>query len=1127
MKNRKYKYSVISLVTALILMISFSCEREFDRMIPADFPSDGDVFIDGFSAGLAYEAFGDVKAFDVDKDVRYKGQASMRFAVPDEGQTGGFAGGRFITTTPRDLSGFDALTFWAKATRAAEIDILGFGFNAEGSKHSAALYGTKVNTNWKQYIIPIPDAAKLKRENGMFYYIEGPEEGSGYTFWIDEVKFEKLGTIAHTKPAILEGKDETNNAFNSVKIPITGLSYMANLPNGVNQNVQIAPSYFTFASSDESVATVNEEGLVTVTGEGTSVVTAKLAGEEATGSLTVESAGEFIHAPDPGIGADSVISIFSNHYENVPVDYYNGYWQPFQTTLSADFTVNGDDVLNYTNFNFVGIQFTAPTIDASDMTHLHLDIFVPNDVNPADKLGIKIVDLGANGTFDPPNSEVAYTIEGSEMVSKNWISVDISLDGLSTKATLAQIVFENLDSELSGFYVDNIYLYNAGEIVGSGPEEAAPDPTHDPANVISIYSDSYTNLEGTDYPDWGQSTVLSDIVIDGNNTLKMAGLDYQGIQLASSLDASGMEYLHIDYWSENSAALNSFLISSGPVEKANALMVPTTGWMSVDIPLSEFSPVDLADIIQMKFDGNGDIYMDNIYFYKEEGGTATEPIMAAPTPDARDAANVISVFSDAYTNIEGTNFDPDWGQATDATTVDIEGNSTLKYATFNYQGTELGSAQDGSGMEYLHIDMWTADATDVKVTPINASGSPTENLVALTPISAGQWNSYDIPLSEFTGSGMTLNEIVQLKFDGQGGVSPSNIWLDNIYFYKDGGTVATEPSEAAPNPTVEADSVISIFSDAYTNIDGTNFDPDWGQSTDATTVDVAGNSTLKYATFNYQGTVLGSTQDLSGMDYLHVDMWTADATDVKVTPINASGSPTENLVALTPISAGQWNSYDIPLSDFTASGMSLNEIVQLKFDGQGGITPSNIWLDNIYFYKNGDGGGTVSCDPGTDGELISNGGFETGDDACWVFFDNGGTAVVTDAESKDGNYSAKISTAPFKNPGIKHERFGIGIVTANQEIAVNFDSKVESLVDGAVVNVLCFSESSTEGVAAVLHNLGTINVTPGSWNSNSMTFTTAADVSGGVSLLLEVVCGGAATCSGVVYFDNVSVKVAE
>ncbi len=42
---------------------------------------------------------------------------------------------------------------------------------------------------------------------------------------------------------------------------------------------------------------------------------------------------------------------------------------------------------------------------------------------------------------------------------------------------------------------------------------------------------------------------------------------------------------------------------------------------------------------------------------------------------------------------------------------------------------------------------------------------------------------------------------------------------------------------------------------------------------------------------------------------------------------------------------------------------------------------------------------------------------------------------------------------------------------------------------------------SIVGAGAVLHNLGSVNITAGTWNSNTLTFTTAGDVSGGVSLL--------------------------
>jgi len=93
-------------------------------------------------------------------------------------------------------------------------------------------------------------------------------------------------------------------------------------------------------------------------------------------------------------------------------------------------------------------------------------------------------------------------------------------------------------------------------------------------------------------------------------------LNYQGIELGSSQNVSAMTHLHLDFWTANSTDLRVFLISPGPAEKAYTLTVPTSGWTSIDIPLTEFSPtVNLANVFQFKFEGNGKIYLDNILFH--------------------------------------------------------------------------------------------------------------------------------------------------------------------------------------------------------------------------------------------------------------------------------------------------------------------------------------------------------------------------------------------------------------------------------------------------------------------------------------------------------------------------------
>jgi hypothetical protein len=64
---------------------------------------------------------------------------------------------------------------------------------------------------------------------------------------------------------------------------------------------------------------------------GTAVITAKLGDVDAAGSMTVNSTGQTvgptIPAPTPTVDADSVISLFSNAYNNVNVDTWNTRWQ--------------------------------------------------------------------------------------------------------------------------------------------------------------------------------------------------------------------------------------------------------------------------------------------------------------------------------------------------------------------------------------------------------------------------------------------------------------------------------------------------------------------------------------------------------------------------------------------------------------------------------------------------------------------------------------------------------------------------------------------------------------------------------------------------------------------------------
>ena len=452
----------------IIVMSFLGCENNINDLKTASYSTNPEVFIDGFSSGLIYAAFSGtvVTAFQVDKTVTYNNSsASMRFDVPNVNDpSGSYAGGAFFTTVGRDLSSYNALTFWAKSSQAEAIGVVGFGIDLGANTYPASLNNLQLSTVWKKYIIPIPDSSKLKIEKGMFYISAGPDgNGNGYSFWVDQVQFENLGTIVQQQAIINSGLDTTVTTFNGVTTTLGGIASIYNLPNGYNESVVASPNYFNFSSSNEAVATVDGQGVVTTLGAGTAVITATLGEVTTKGSITIQSLGAFTPSPTPNKPAANVISIFSDAYSNAPVEYYNGYWAPYQTTQSANFTANGNAILNYTNFNFVGIQFGLPTINASAMTYMHLDIYIPGTLASGAKFTVQLVDFGADGSSggsDNTSSNI-ITYASPKLVSQNWVSLDIPLSsftGLTNKNHLGQIIFTG--TNVSNVYVDNIFLYH-------------------------------------------------------------------------------------------------------------------------------------------------------------------------------------------------------------------------------------------------------------------------------------------------------------------------------------------------------------------------------------------------------------------------------------------------------------------------------------------------------------------------------------------------------------------------------------------------------------------------------------------------------------------------------------------
>ena len=161
------------------------------------------------------------------------------------------------------------------------------------------------------------------------------------------------------------------------------------------------------------------------------------------------------------------------------------------------------------------------------------------------------------------------------------------------------------------------------------------------------------------------------------------------------------------------------------------------------------------------------------------------PTVAAPTPPARNAADVISIYSkttasaSVYSDIAGVDF-PNWGgNSGNVTPIAFEDDLALKLPEFTYQGIQFPET-DLSGMTMLHLDIW-AQSQGVGLDLIATGGASNRVNIASND---GEWSSVDILLTAFPS--LDLSKIFQMKFYGLDGANADgsyDIYLDNIYLY--------------------------------------------------------------------------------------------------------------------------------------------------------------------------------------------------------------------------------------------------------------------------------------------------------------------------------------------------------
>lgn len=303
-------------------------------------------------------------------------------------------------------------------------------------------------------------------------------------------------------------------------------------------------------------------------------------------------------------------------------------------------------------------------------------------------------------------------------------------------------------------------------------------------NSIDIDLSEYTGIDN-----WGNITQMKLDHMPHNFNLwignayfyrESAIVDGQApTNVSASVAARGFNSVKITAQAEDNSGAVSFKVLNG--ESILATGSAATG-VSTTITISSLTP--------------GTNYNLNVIAYDEAGNEASPVAVAtstkalpspAPMPNFSNK-NVVPVFTDAMAGGKTDIHSGGWEETTKVEWLDIaEGDKVFYGQNFNYAGWHSwgGGNINATGMQYLHVDVYSIGATSVNVTPISPGheGSAT---ITLTP---NAWTSYDVPLSAYDANNIDWANIFQFKFMHP--VGGNELLIDNVYFWQQ--TTQTTP----------------------------------------------------------------------------------------------------------------------------------------------------------------------------------------------------------------------------------------------------------------------------------------------------------------------------------------------
>jgi uncharacterized lipoprotein YbaY len=653
-----------------------------------------------------------------------------------------------------------------------------------------------------------------------------------------------------------------------------------------------------------------------------------------------------INAPTPPARETlDVISIFSDSYNNITGANYNPDWQQsgfgFANTAFEP-SGSGNAVLAYSNFNYQGIEFNSVQ-DITSMEYLHIDIWTVGGVVPA-------ISLISSGT------EIPHTITNGDGA---WQSIEIPVAGITGDLTKAsQLKFTGGNGSSTAIYVDNIYFYKS-------PTASGEDATLNALEVDGVSVAGFTpNSESYLMPLAGGTTTVPQITL-ATTTDTSASIV---ITQATSIPGDATVLVTAQDGTTTKTYKVSFFIGAPNV---NAPIPPSRKTLDVISIFSDsynnitganynpdwqqsgfgfanmaFKPTSSENLVLAYTNFN----YQGIEFNSVQDITSME-FLHLDIWTVGGVVPTISVISSG-TAIPKTiqNGDGQW-QSIDIPVAGITGDLTRAIQLmFNGGNGSLNAIYVDNIYFYKNPTASGEDATlnALEVDGVSVAGFTPNSESYLMPLVGGTTTVPQITLATTTDTSASIVITQATSIPGDATVLVTAQDGTTTKTYKVSFFIGAPNVNAPIPPTRETLDVISIYSDSYNNITGANYNPDWQQSgfSSANTEFQAtgsGNAALAYTNFSYQGIELNSEQDLTSMEFLHLDIWTVNGVKPSVIVISSGNEIPHSIQN----GDGQWQSIDIPVAGITSD---ITKAIQLKFIGGNGYSTA-IYVDNIYFWK--------------------------------------------------------------------------------------------------------------------------------------------------------------------------------